>query len=133
MNITETLLVVEYLPNYFCQFIDLPENGTECSPNFPQVCVGCHTVGKFLTGETLKDYFSPGHIICIIMWIATIVIGTLGVITNSIIIMVIQHMRSKRPFDFLIMMLACFDLICCASAATVNTAAVSIYGNSLEI
>ncbi|CAL8070679.1 unnamed protein product [Orchesella dallaii] len=126
MNTTtnETIYV---LSDWQCQFMDLANSVKDCSRENPNFCVTCPIEGKFFTGESIRDYYSSGHLICLFMWVLTILIGALGVFTNCLIIGVIRARNKYRPFDYLLMVLAIVDILCCVTAMFAMSAHVSRY------
>ncbi|CAL8133537.1 unnamed protein product [Orchesella dallaii] len=117
----------EYLPEIFtCQLMDLDEYRT-CSENDSSVCIICSIIGKFFAGDSIQDVGSVGHILCVILWSFTVLIGLLGVFTNFLVIIVIRRMKSNRPFDILIMFLGAFDMVCCGASLIQSTMNVALY------
>ncbi|ODM97472.1 hypothetical protein Ocin01_09204 [Orchesella cincta] len=128
MNHTHNETVVVH-GEWQCQFMDLAANEKDCSDSNPKVCIVCATSGKFFTGESVLDYYSTGHIVCLGLWVLTVVIGTVGVFTNSLIIAVIRARKIYIPFDYLLMVLACFDIFCCIASVFAMSAHVARYQN----
>ncbi|CAL8112557.1 unnamed protein product [Orchesella dallaii] len=116
----------EYLPEWFCQVIDLQKEKT-CSEFDPNACIICEMLGSFFTGEKLWEVTSFGHIVCLLMWIVVVVIGAFGVVANILIMVSIWRMNTSRPFDILIMILAGYDMLCCASSFVGTTVHVALY------
>ncbi|ODM92588.1 Rhodopsin, GQ-coupled [Orchesella cincta] len=117
----------EFLPEMLtCQIMDLDQQRT-CSEDDPSICIICSILGKFITGESIYEVGATGHMVCVVLWGLTIIIGLLGVFTNFLIVIVIRRMNSQRPFDILIMFLAGFDLLCCGSSLIGTTMHVALY------
>ncbi|CAL8103647.1 unnamed protein product [Orchesella dallaii] len=121
--------VITYLPTFSCAFIDLPESGEDCSIYNESECISCRIRGEFITGEGMNDYSGLGHVICIILWILTFLIGSFGAFTNLLIIAILKRKNSKRPFDSLLIALAGFDLVCSVSVVTSATSAATYFQN----
>ncbi|ODN02204.1 FMRFamide receptor, partial [Orchesella cincta] len=103
------------LPILFCALIDFPKNKIDCTSSIPDsgevVCFKCPIVGKYFFGEQIEDFRSVGHIVCLLLWLLVLIVGTFGTITNSLIISIMRKHTEKRTFDFLLMVLASFDLL----------------------
>ncbi|ODM95686.1 FMRFamide receptor [Orchesella cincta] len=123
---------VEYLHMDMCHMLDLPANGRDCSIQNPTLCIECKIPGKFMTGETMTEFHSAGHIVCFLMGFLTVGSGVLGLFTNSIIIAVIKKRKKYHPFDFLIKVLACIDLYACGAAVIGQLARMALYGNWVQ-
>ncbi|CAL8083980.1 unnamed protein product [Orchesella dallaii] len=124
-----TILPPEYLHMDMCHMIDLPPDGRDCSHLNESICIECTIPGKYLTGESMTDYYSAGHIVCLLVGILTVITGLLGLSTNLIIIGVLKRRKKYLPFDFLLVVLACCDLYCCATVLIAQTARMALYGN----
>jgi len=128
-NATNVSIEIEYLHMDMCHMIDLPPGGRDCSRDHnPSFCIDCKIPGMYFSGESLHDYGSSGHVMCLIMGILTVAVGVLGIFTNSIIIAVLKNRKKYQPFDFLLLVLACFDLYCCGAVILVQTARMALYG-----
>lgn len=109
-----------------CVFIDIPESAEDC---FVEKCIQCQSRGRFLTGDTLDDIGSLGHIICIFVWILVLISSLSGFAGNSIIIYVLKRQRSGSAFDALLIALAWSDMWCCIFSLVVVTCLTLYYGN----
>lgn len=121
------------LPIPACLLLDLPNTRIDCSfPNETE-CVRCRFLGRFFTGEGVDDFGSPGHIICIILWFVTLLVGIGGALGNVLIITILQRRQRSNTlsFDLFLKALAVFDFICCICCAIVNSAVVIYYGMSI--
>jgi len=72
---------IEYVALFSCFLIDLPDpgesDGLNCSIENPNVCMKCHHMASFLSGESIKEVGGTGHLICFIIWIFIILVGEL--------------------------------------------------------
>ncbi|CAL8084107.1 unnamed protein product [Orchesella dallaii] len=98
---------------FMCTLIDTPESGEECSVLNSSECIRCNLRGGYLSGESIHDYHSIGHVISLSMWLLTIILGIGGLLGNYLIIRIVKKRNSERPFDILLMVLAAFDTFCC--------------------
>ncbi|CAL8109541.1 unnamed protein product [Orchesella dallaii] len=122
------------LPIVFCLLVDFPDDKVDCSPSsitadhstIP-ICFKCPKLGRFLTGDLLDDHGSAGHIICILIWILVVIVGLFGTITNCLIISIMRRHNGKRSFDFLLIVLASFDLLSCMMSVISTSAMVTYY------
>ncbi|ODN02205.1 FMRFamide receptor [Orchesella cincta] len=119
------------LPILFCALIDFPKNTTECTTQKPEsgdlVCFTCPIVGRFLFGEPVEAFRSAGHLICIHLWVSVLIVGTFGAVSNCLIIAIMKRHKEKRTFDFLLMVLASFDLLTCMMSLISTCALMSYY------
>ncbi|CAL8070675.1 unnamed protein product [Orchesella dallaii] len=129
---TTTKETIYVLGEWQCQFMDLASSVRDCSRENPGFCVTCPIEGKFFTGESIRDYYSSGHLVCLFMWVLTVLIGALGVFTNCLIIGVIRSRNKYRPFDYLLMVLAIADILCCVTAIFAMSAHVARYHQSFN-
>ncbi|CAL8103653.1 unnamed protein product [Orchesella dallaii] len=120
---------ITYLPLVSCHLIDLPDSREDCSIYNESECISCPILGRFITGESMNDYSGLGHVICLTIWIITFVIGTFGTFTNCLIIAILKRKNSERPFDTLLIALACFDLVCSVSAVVASTSTITYFQN----
>jgi len=121
---------INRLPVLFCALIDFPQNTTECSTSNTgeQTCFRCPIVGKFLVGDPVDAYMSAGRITCMVLWVLLLAVGLFGTVTNCLIISIMNNHAEKRAFDFLLTVLATFDLLSCVMSIISMSAMVSYYG-----
>jgi len=120
------------LPLLSCHVVELPEgNRTDCSLSNPDNCVRCPILGRFIAGGGLDEFGSPGHVICLVMWVLTLLIGLFGTFTNILIIAIFKRQSSGRAFDTLLIALACFDLVGSIMSLVGCTATVGYFGEKL--
>lgn len=97
-----------------CSLIDLPieEDGSyaDC-PLFDNnsTCIRCKIRSRYFTEEGIMDSNSSGHIICIILWIVTLLIGMIAILGNFVIIFVLRKRKSRKGFDKFLIGLAICD------------------------
>lgn len=115
-----------------CLFVELPDTRVDCAPNDTNLCVACPILGRFVTGGGLEEYGSVGHVVSLIEWIVTVIIGVFGTFTNILIITIIQRQNSGRAFDLLLVALACFDLIGSVTSVIAASASTAVFGNFMQ-
>lgn len=115
-----------------CHFVELPDMRVDCAENNTEHCVACPILGRFITGGGLEEYGSTGHIVSLVEWIATVIIGMFGTFTNILIITIMRRQNSGRAFDLLLVALACFDLIGSFMSVVAASSTVALYGNFEE-
>lgn len=124
------LNITTFLPLTSCVFINFPEGGSECSDaiDVNRTCITCALfVGKFVSGEHMDDYSGISHIVSILIWILTTIIGSFGAIGNLLIILILYRQKSGKPFDSFLTGLAFFDLICCIFSVIAASTVVSFF------
>jgi len=112
---------VQFLTALTCILIDLPLNethkNTDCSTKNPNICVSCRTRSRFINGEFLTKTGGWGHTISLAIWTITVLIGSFGVVTNIMVIIVLKTRANKESqYDFLVTVLAIFDIFSCICA-----------------
>lgn len=115
----------------FCHLVDFPPGGIDCSQVDPQKCVQCPIPGTFFTGESIHNYQSWALFYYYILWAITVLISIAGVFSNILIVKVVLRINKKetqRSFDFLLVVLACFDVFCSLMAITASTGFMSYFG-----
>lgn len=128
-NSTLSNRTFEKLPIFMCLLIDLPSKGYDCSTVNSSRCVTCKIRGDYLSGESDNAYNATGHLICVGLWLICVASGTFGLLGNSLIISVLKRRStSDKGFDFLLIVLACFDIICCAAGLIASTCHVFYHG-----
>ncbi|CAL8097798.1 unnamed protein product [Orchesella dallaii] len=120
---------VVLLSFFMCHMMDLQPRTKDCAVGNISVCIICGSGWKFFTGEKIDDFYSVGHLICLLLGITTIFIAMIGVFTNCIIVEVFRRQGLNRPFDFLLMVLAYVDLCVCGMCILATIAALAIYQN----
>jgi len=120
------------LPIVFCLLVDFPDSKVDCTPD-NTTCFTCPKLGRFLTGDLLDEHGSAGHIICMLIWILVLIVGMFGTVTNCLIISIMRKHTSKRSFDFLLIVLASFDLLSCIMSVIGTSAMVTYYGTTICI
>ncbi|CAL8084115.1 unnamed protein product [Orchesella dallaii] len=120
-----------FLSIFMCCFLDFPESGKDCSTQDPTQCVTCLLKGAYFSGESIDAYGSIGHMLCIGIWVITLVVVSIGLPANLVIIKIVRFRRdgNKRPFDLLLSILAGIDFLCCLLAALASTASVTYFQN----
>lgn len=119
----------EKLPHIMCLFIDMPPSNIACSEDIPPDCVQCGLKTGYFTGESINDYYSTGHMVCLLLWILSATGGILGFLGNICVITILKKRAgSNQGFDFLLIFLAFFDIICCLMAVVVSTTLASFFG-----
>lgn len=107
-----------------CQLIYLTEK-QECSTSNKNICITCPTFGSYLAGDHPNDFKGLGHNICVMIWILTVTIGTIGTIFNILIVIILNRKKQKRAFDTLLKGLAGFDTLFCLMSICTSTAAIA--------
>ncbi len=125
--------IVEAFGLIFCIFVDFPPNGTDCSKEDPTRCVKCTKRGTYLTGESIHDYNSAAIWIIYVAWILGVVLSVFGVLANVLIFRVLRHQKHLGSFNFLLLVLAGWDIMCCIASAVASTCFVSYFGEGLTI
>ncbi len=135
-NITEQRIFLD-LPIMACGLIDftVEEDGSniDCSTVNKSICVRCDHRGRFFTDEGINDVGSPSHIICILIWIITLSIGTIATLGNFIIIIVIQKKSSRKGFDKFLIGLASCDLAYSVVVILASTSFITFSRESYNI
>lgn len=123
-------LTIEPLDVLQCFLTDFPDyRNFDCSQRQPDVCVKCKKSGGYLfPGDILAPEKSVGNFICRIILVLCGVVGTVGIFTNALIMVVIHKRHTSRAFDFLLLNLAFVDILCCLSSLSIGAARVVFYG-----
>ncbi|CAL8083899.1 unnamed protein product [Orchesella dallaii] len=130
--------ITELLVYYTCLIIDLPEengkpklqdcsttNGTSSSRI---ICVECNIASKFWDGEAVTDVRGMGHLISFLLWLVIVITGLFGIVTNFLIIIVLKGRNCKgTKFNFLLSVLAVYDLISCFSSILATTSFIACF------
>ncbi len=128
---TQDNITILPLEIFQCHVTNLPESGIDCSLSYPNICVKCSIKGVYLTGENLFTK-SLGYLICQVVLILSIFIAFVGILANSLTIIIISRKRKRNKkvggFDLVLLWLACTDLFCCLSAAVACSAHVVYLG-----
>lgn len=85
-----------------------------------------------MMGDRLEDYGSAGHIICIILCILTVLIGSCGALGNFLIIIVLKRQKNAGAFDKLLVGLAGIDLLCSVVSAVASIMAIVIFRKNFK-
>lgn len=112
----------------FCHFVDFPKSGIDCSQQNPEKCVECPTKGSFWTGESIHDYHSVALGYLYFFWAILVITSIFGILSNLLIIMVFKQKETNRSFDFLLIMLAIFDIFCSIATMAAGTSSVAYFG-----
>lgn len=127
-NRTNNTNIVETFGLIFCVFVDFPPNGIDCSEEVPARCVKCRKRGTYLTGESIHDYNSIALWIIYLTWILALVLSVFGVLANVLILRVLRHQKHLGSFNFLLIVLARWDIFCSVASAVASTCFVSYFG-----
>lgn len=101
------------LPIGSCLFLDFPDNHEDCvAHGNSSTCYYCRFLGKFLSGETINDFNGSGHILTLVTFGITIVLGLFGTLANLLIIAILKRRTNKKAFDTFLITLAIYDIIC---------------------
>lgn len=112
----------------FCQLVDFPSNGTDCSRSDPTFCVKCSHFGKYFTGESINDYGSTALTYYYAIWAIILVVATVAVFSNILILTVMKQRQTNRSFDILLLVLAGFDAFSSVMAIVGSTGSVAYFG-----
>ncbi|CAL8103641.1 unnamed protein product [Orchesella dallaii] len=129
-NFTNSSGSVEIFNPIFCNFIDMPESRRDCSTKEPGKCIYCPIIGLYLTGESINDFGAAGHSMCQVMLALIIAICLFGVFSNIIIISIFNRRKTQKAFNFLMVMLAVFNLFCCITTIVTSTADNAYFARS---
>lgn len=134
MNYDNTPKSLTILPLFPCHFVEFPDNKNheECSIANSSICARCPILGRFLFGGTVTDDGAegPGHVVSLLEWVLTLLFGTFGIITNCLIITIIWKRKSRKPFDLLLIALACLDFIGSITSIMASSATVALLGKN---
>ncbi len=123
-----TATSLELLDMIVCFYTDFNCQNTNHVACVQGRCFKCEVASGYMTGESINDITSPGHIICAVFWCLIIIVGTVGAFANILIIFVIRTKKTKHPFDFLLCVLASVDSITCLAAINSATAQTAYFG-----
>ncbi len=112
---------------FMCYFADFPDSQIDCSKRQPNFCLKCEMKVKFFTGESISDN-SLGHLLSRIVWVLSILVGSVGTVVNALTIVVLSRMKSSKAFYFLLRSLACVDFLCSLSGINASTAVIAYFG-----
>lgn len=125
------------LPSVMCLIIDIPQssNRTICSPSNSSsstsgVCYTCPLVSAYLSRD-----IDQGRHTCYVLWAFILIIGSFGVVTNCLNIIIIL---GKSPFcgpslTSLLIPLSIFDMITSGFALSYTTLSLVILGTYIPI
>lgn len=122
----------EELDIYRCTLVQFSKTHQDCSRRFPNRCFDCPIIAGYLLGDNLDDYLSPGHLTCIIVMLTVVLISSMGVLWNILIMVVVHKKRSRRSFDYLVSVLALFDLLTIITCTMCVIVLVSIFGKQIS-
>ncbi|CAL8098099.1 unnamed protein product [Orchesella dallaii] len=125
----------QFLSFFSCLVVNIPDHGSskgkDCV-NYSDslICIQCdHQLAGFLGGEDIEDVEGTGHLICFVMWIIIVIVGSFGFSTNILIILVIRGKGKAKGshFHFLVGCLAVFDTLNCTFAILGFTSFITCY------
>lgn len=120
---------IHKLPILFCHFIDLPDNRLDCSKEDPTYCVTCAGASRFLAGGSLADnHWTPGHIVSLLIWLLTVIMGLIAVANNILILIVLKKHKQPSSLHASLMGLASFDLLASLTAIVASTGTIVTIG-----
>lgn len=119
---------VQVLPLLSCILLDFPESRISCSDTNSSICYKCMFWGRSVTGESIDDYWSAGHIITLLSGIMTTLVGICGVLGNLLIIYVFRKQNRGTAFDCMLIALAWVDTFACIACAYAVNSAVIYFG-----
>lgn len=112
-----------------CVASDLPETGIDCSVLNPKICVGCEIRGAYLTNYITSNNKRLGPFICQVLLVVCVIVGIIGMFTNTLTIVILHKRHTLRAFDFLLLNLTYSDLCSCLSSIFTCIAPVLYLGN----
>lgn len=138
-NFTTKDSIIEILDFWTCLFLDTPTENYETDnvtttdiPNGNQIFYECPAYGKYLLG-TDSTKVLHGHLACVLLCIMTVAVGSFGVITNIINLIVLPKAQKESSIKNLLIVLAVIELIVCVAGSCFSYLIISILGNKVNI
>lgn len=125
-------LTIELVDIYQCCFSDFPESGIDCSRSYPKICLKCEIQGRYFNGEGIDEYSGYGHLLCRILAVVCAIFGIVGILSNAVIVIILQRRHNNKSYDLLLTFLAYADLLCCLTSISGSISIISFFGKLLS-
>lgn len=121
------------LPTNMCILLNMPDSRVDCLTTIYNTseCIRCRVLGRFLAGEDLSEVGATGHVVCILIWLLTCLVGIFGAFGNMLIVYILHRQKRGVAFDTLLISLAWIDMLCCWISLVPSTSAIVYFGKKL--
>lgn len=144
MNATNQ--TVEILDFWTCLFLDPPPEhwvaltpaATAATPigessnnlTSPYIYYECRAYGKYFFGVDPKTIFTNGHYIFVAIFLVTLLASCLGMVGNTLNVIVLQKSQKSSSLKDLLIILAIVEWIACCSTIAFSYLILSILGKT---